>query len=1668
MSGPDTAQIRDRADINTMADSYLNLQTPKIATLSAINTGGLSPTLVSPVSRSPVASSKKMGYLVVDAKVALPVISKAKIKINKQSFLETTSPLQLGMMNFWIETPEDVLARASSAKEAIDASDTLGSPYEESSMELEMVSRGGPTAGSSPGSLAVDLQSFHESQSQLSELFSRASLRTPPKIRERIWKEEEAKKAAAQAKLAAELAEFNSFAPIDTDNIGSHNTGDSVLSGSGDQLTKKAASHVIDRSQKSPVKAISESTQALLNSHQRASVRGRLTTEDEANVGGIQQRIRERKALMIRQQEAAELEARRRKVLLDADAKLILAGAAAAAKKVRDSLKHNTISTKLKEQGKKAATGQIDKSHPPPEALSKPNSAPTSNSGFISLTDEQKQARINARNASKAAAEVQLKASQERENLKKKKTARKPDSGEGSANYVSTSPTAAFESEDLSRFASPSTLEEMEEDEEDEPDVTARRRVITADSTHVEREKAMRKIMKDNDRVLKEEWPKYFGPAAKAAFTAAFRTAQKDYIGAPNDKDVPEECNTPRRNYLRETTKLNLLPLPMILRKETHPKGVYLAHKGLGDLRMLPIVAVIDQLPAVESVDLCDNRLTDKSLMPLMKKLVNMPTLLYLDLSFNDMDDSSLTIQEFIRSPNCMLHTLLINGSDVDDYECANLCEALVENKSITTLGLANNLIGNDEHMKVTDQNKFLGGDGLAKLLTLNNTITSLDLQYNQLRLTGAVALGKSLRDNKSLKILKLAYNSFGDVGTQWLGYSLKFNKTLEKVDLTSNSLVPKSVCVLANALAHNETLQELILDDNIMGRVGAQAVASAIQRSTQADRKAKLNISFQSCDCFKATPSLFNPSNPGGTWTLDLGEPYGAMIVEECFFLANHRAGCQISSLKYNKADVPLERKLAPAQGSVFNLNTFVEESKKAAAATIKGDFRAAAKSLEAVLGEFRFKMSYKQRVQVLELVQTSWARKGGSKERTEDLHEVFLIEVFSALFKLNDVNNDETMDADEFLKTLSSLGYKEFDRNAALTLMAEHDRDLSGTIDGSEFAMIMVKEFCRTDLPRGIMVDSATKKPWALPADGIAIVDVSFEIDAPSCYDVGSDDGITTLIKGIQSAKTGEQKDILFAQACTSPYFFLTAEQAQLLFDDSKEAGLSKHPIDMIIAIMPQIVNEEQVNRFLDQNLSESGKLSLRVRMGPLYNAFIGLPTGHYFIDFEKTLDTMGAKRLAALSVSESKATRVIGANTSQKGNGSNFRNEMKGAWGKQEPIAVDGQWFANPPERGELRFDYVSTKRPLVGTLPLSAHRLQRLVKKLELHTIIPLQNKLRDLSAERRSKAKPLKGSKKPPHVSQDHKCASGDAAEHAEVRGVGEEPEDEEQDEDLAHEGDADAELLRLIKPTAPLSQALVKEQFYETIASCHHHTDILEEEYMRDVSRLNYNPDPEFRPPTPEVLASGEVPSKRKMPEIYPFAYRKLLELQVMMPSIFLSVAQVVEIIHYFPSEGYLRVQFVTSIFSHIIDIENIGMLFDYVLNADERTEMIHRIGIMNIFDPMSPDREYKLDLRRWDMREFCKILMQLSINEPGENWVKGGEYRWSKYDDPVPGWVLPAPWATKDEFDDPSIKSKDAGPRRYGWLRCTYTSTATGCEANMALRRQLRRKTLAGLKQLL
>jgi hypothetical protein len=308
--------------------------------------------------------------------------------------------------------------------------------------------------------------------------------------------------------------------------------------------------------------------------------------------------------------------------------------------------------------------------------------------------------------------------------------------------------------------------------------------------------------------------------------------------------------------------------------------------------------------------------------------------------------------------------------------------------------------------------------------------------------------------------------------------------------------------------------------------------------------------------------------------------------------------------------------------------------------------------------------------------------------------------------------------MDLDEFLETLASLGKTDYDRDAAKRLMGEYDRDDSGTMDANEFGNIMLNEFCRTEIPRGELVDPTTGQPWIIPSTGYCIIQLSYQCDVPTLYDIGADHGIDNIIKSIREAKTDDQREILFQNTTSSPYFFLSFDQAQLLFEEMQI--LNRLPLDLMASILPQIVNEEQAIKFIDTNLNDVGKFAFRLKIGPLYGAFVGLRTGHYAIDMKVPSQRNGARRLGAISVTEGKACRQAGVVSSQKGNFSNFRNEKYGV----TPVDVTARWFAsagNSSNNKVLHCDYISTDKPRKGTPIMSETRFEKLLQQLNLEEI-----------------------------------------------------------------------------------------------------------------------------------------------------------------------------------------------------------------------------------------------------------------------------------------------------------------------------------------------------------
>jgi hypothetical protein len=615
--------------------------------------------------------------------------------------------------------------------------------------------------------------------------------------------------------------------------------------------------------------------------------------------------------------------------------------------------------------------------------------------------------------------------------------------------------------------------------------------------------------------------------------------------------------------------------------------------------------------------------------------------------------------------------------------------------------------------------------------------------------------------------------------------------------------------------------------------------------------------------------------------------------------------------------------------------------------------------------------------------LCQSQFARN----QLFEGFEGELLTSVFRCLFRLADEDMSGYMRLEEFISCLEIMG-ADVETNRARNLFVSFDRNNSGTIDEAEFDVLMMSVFCRPDDSRGILVEPSTNQPWVIPKEGMLHIEVDFQCQQAAIADISNNSSVMNLIEAMRSCKTENEKMVLFEQAISSPYYFMSFEQAQLLYNEISK--LIDNNLDVISRMLPQLVNAEHCGVFLDNLLDDYGKLSLRVKMGQMYNCLLGLPTGHYNFDLKSKQARNEARALAAIWGSETATMRSQGCNTSQKGTFSNFRNEM---FGNTHIEGLDASWFTKCPTSGRLSLDYVSTARPRQGIECMRDLKFFNFIEELDLKSI------------------------------------------------------------RDFILKGDTAGSLER-VPPCVSIAKA--KESLFDFYSSNHYRVSLYPREIMRDFSRPDY--DPNARPDTPDFLKDKPDYDEMTYPPCFVYCFYKLLQLQLELPRIWISGIQAMEIVNMFPPEGYMRVIVFISIFSRIVEFDDkIPMIVDRMFSLDERNEVLHRLGILNVYDPLYSDRMYKLDLRRWELREMCRAVLKLAVDQPGDN-VLFAEYRWSKYDSPVPGWTLPATWVAQDEDN-----SEDSGPRRMGWVCIEYTSSGLNIPAVRKACLNLRKSFLAG-----
>ncbi len=144
-----------------------------------------------------------------------------------------------------------------------------------------------------------------------------------------------------------------------------------------------------------------------------------------------------------------------------------------------------------------------------------------------------------------------------------------------------------------------------------------------------------------------------------------------------------------------------------------------------------------------------------------------------------------------------------------------------IKNTSITSIDLQYNNIGAE------------GAIALAEALKYNTSVTSIKLSSNKIGDEGAIALAEALKSNTSVTSIALWKNNIGAEGARALAEVLKYNTSITSIKLSLNKIGDEGAIALADALKYNTSITDINLWRNNIGDEGARALADALKYNT-------------------------------------------------------------------------------------------------------------------------------------------------------------------------------------------------------------------------------------------------------------------------------------------------------------------------------------------------------------------------------------------------------------------------------------------------------------------------------------------------------------------------------------------------------------------------------------------------------------------------------------------------------------------------------------------------------------------------------------------------------------------------------------------------------------------------------------------------------------------
>jgi len=291
---------------------------------------------------------------------------------------------------------------------------------------------------------------------------------------------------------------------------------------------------------------------------------------------------------------------------------------------------------------------------------------------------------------------------------------------------------------------------------------------------------------------------------------------------------------------------------------------VSLKHRGVGAGGGKAIFECLRHNKHIQALDMEDNQLglnvdvEAGALEHIAAAIRDNGVLTNLDLSYNNFAGRGCAALAEALESNARIRELSLRGNNMGDMGARALRSNINDKNRLSKIDVSDNGIGES------------GGVDLGHLIANTKSLKQADFSWNAVSLKGTEKIAEGLRGPSVLVRLNLAWNGLGDRGADHIGGALKENQTLQFLDLSSNRIAFDGSRGIAEGLRINQTLRSLQLNGNPMGDKGVVIIIEAV-----GEQCSVRDLGLQDCSTFKSGDGIFDPRNPTGHYSLELGDAF-------------------------------------------------------------------------------------------------------------------------------------------------------------------------------------------------------------------------------------------------------------------------------------------------------------------------------------------------------------------------------------------------------------------------------------------------------------------------------------------------------------------------------------------------------------------------------------------------------------------------------------------------------------------------------------------------------------------------------------------------------------------------------------------------------------------------